>query len=552
MTQQARETSVEHFVRTARRRLNGHLAWRCVRGSLLGGAAVMLVIALSYVARGHSVPGLWYPAVLAASLAVAAGTWVSRRLGGEQAELVIDRCFDLRDAVSSLRGLERAGRRGPLHDLHAAQVRQQVSRLHVHDLPTPPGHRLTAAAIGLALLAGGLGLIGPGAAVRQQQAEADRTRQHTQQINEELDRYVREMLAGAPKNETDLIDAAELRQWVEQLEAQPQLHEALRQYARFQQRVSRMSVALDRQRDEALLDEAAHRLQDVPEARHLAEQLEQKRYRDAAERLRGEQPTPEQELEEQRDRLDRLRQASRRMAEAARSMRGRRAGSGGSDSTSGGSGAGGTGDGAGDRGAGETVDDELAGLLEELDEAVDAYDEALAEYELIESQAGDALARLEEVGDDAGRRLQRLSEHLDELDAARLARRRLQALRRRLAEAQSELARGSASARLADAGGLEAGRDANPDSMDREHDTLDEGQLTKLTGQRSDGPALRSVESADSGTGVARRDFDEQAQAFERQVESFVQREDVPEPLRDGVRSYFQSIHEAFEKQVSR
>jgi hypothetical protein len=51
------------------------------------------------------------------------------------------------------------------------------------------------------------------------------------------------------------------------------------------------------------------------------------------------------------------------------------------------------------------------------------------------------------------------------------------------------------------------------------------------------------VESAEDGSGISTRQHIARAREFRRQFESFVQREDIPEHVRNGVRTYFENIH---------
>ena len=84
------------------------------------------------------------------------------------------------------------------------------------------------------------------------------------------------------------------------------------------------------------------------------------------------------------------------------------------------------------------------------------------------------------------------------------------------------------------------------ESTRSEQDALvDNGQHTRLKGQKGAGPSLVSVESADEGSGVSSIQHTAVQRSFERQVESFVEHEDVPDDVKRGVRTYFEQIHRA-------
>ena len=72
----------------------------------------------------------------------------------------------------------------------------------------------------------------------------------------------------------------------------------------------------------------------------------------------------------------------------------------------------------------------------------------------------------------------------------------------------------------------------------------DNGQNTSLKGIKGQGPSLTRVETAQDGTGVSHRRAEVKQREFQRQYESFVSREDVPEDVKAAVRTYFNTIHE--------
>lgn len=544
---------LDAFVLQVRRRLNRQWWWRTLRVALLVGAGAMVAIGLGYLGRGHAVPMGWYPLILAFSLAGAAVVWWVRRWTDEQAELYADRFFNLSDAISSRRGLEREGRHGAFHDLHAQQVEQWIARLDAQRIRPRPARGMIAGIVVLVGVAAALGFKGPSEEVRQQRAEAEHIREQTERINHELKSHVRRLTDALEGDEVELIDADRLREWVDRLEQREERAEALRQYARFEQEIRRQSAELRRERDEALLQRAAAALKADHASRELGRKLEQKEYAEAAEELERDRPddlVAQDDLERERTKLDRLRAAAARMAAAAREFRQRRGPADGEN-----------GDlrQASERATGEhaALDDqemaELDELLEALERELEAYDQALAMCEA-GGEPGDeqteALRLAQQAGDEAGERLARLTERLRSLDAAQLARQRLAQLRQRVGQEQSQLSSALAQAQRLAAGGREAGVGTDGNPMDNEADTPAEGRLTRLEGQKGEGPSLTTVEAADSGTGVSTRRTGEIDVEFQQEVESFVERSDVPQPVREGVKHYFKQIHHHQQRQA--
>ena len=77
--------------------------------------------------------------------------------------------------------------------------------------------------------------------------------------------------------------------------------------------------------------------------------------------------------------------------------------------------------------------------------------------------------------------------------------------------------------------------------------TQDNGNRDQLQGIKGQGPSNTNVESADSGTGSASRQVKLTEREWKRQLESFVQREDVPTEVKEGVKEYFKGIQQVGE-----
>jgi hypothetical protein len=94
-------------------------------------------------------------------------------------------------------------------------------------------------------------------------------------------------------------------------------------------------------------------------------------------------------------------------------------------------------------------------------------------------------------------------------------------------------------------GGKEAGKGSSWSERKEKDDSQKNGQLAELKGQHGEGPSLSAVEESESGTGVSSRKGTAKERDLTRQMESFVQRNDVPESLKLGVRNYFENLQSA-------
>lgn len=544
--------NIDSFVRAVRRRLNRHRFWNAVVWSAVLAAAVMVAVALVYVAAGYAVPPVWYLLVGGVAVVMSLALWLSRRVGCEAAAVFVDRHFGLEDAVISCRHFAESGRSGGFYELQAEQTEGRVSRLDAAAVRYRPPRRIIAVALILGTLAIGLGFKPPSDAVRQQIALERQTRQQTEQINKRLAELIDKLEESLEDGEEqELLEPDRLRRWVDELKETADRKEALRQYARFEKKLNEASARLQEKRDEQLLDRAARELDKDRETRDLARQLQQKNYEEAAKQLKGLRPKQKQ-LSEQRKELARLQAAAHRMTTAARSFQQdqsqlqrltrnrqpeqdalRRL----SRERSGTSGL-----------SGENTSDETRGLeddIQDLEDALEEWEDALddAELELLEDGECEEVT-LEEcemcracVGDE----LDEMAKKLCRLALKRRARGRLSKLCRACSQCQSSLCNNPR------AGGKKAGWGSDPSRREETDELIDNEQYTQLKGIKGQGPSMVTVEQAADGSGVSTRRHEARDRTFRRQVESFVQREDVPQDVRAGVKEYFQNIHQVDE-----
>ena len=365
-------------------------------------------------------------------------------------------------------------------------------------------------------------------AARQQQAD-------TLAMTEATNREIKELLdeleqAVDDENEKLLLEPDKLRQWVDELKETTDLHEAKRQYAKMEMKLNRAYDALEQRKDEQLLDEAAKELRKDFDSQELGKKLEHKKYKRAAEELedlepgdKNDQKIDPKKLSETRKELAKLKAATKRMAAAARNTQG-----------------------DGESGDGEDAEDsedenDLADLIEDLEEATEEYDESLEEIELREGTDDQDLEgdedELDKYSEAMRSKLDDLGEHLKKMASRRKARSKLRKLSKRFSQAQSS----NPSKRR---GGKKAGEGSEDSNRQQRDERVDNGQNTKLKGIKGKGPSLTQIQAADDGDGVSRIRAKATKREFKQQFESFVDREDIPDDLRTGVKNYFTNIHD--------
>ena len=525
------KSEVEQFIVSVGRRVDRHRLFDVVFWAMIGGGALMLTITLCYVLFGARVPWHWYPTVLIATVAIAWCVDWCLRLTDEDAAAYADRFFGLKNSVRSWLGFSREQKQGGFYELQSAQTATLVQQVDINQIRYQTPWKLVVPGIALVAASALMGFKPESPiriAARQQQAD-------TLAMTEATNREIKELLdeleqAVDDENEKLLLEPDKLRQWVDELKETTDLHEAKRQYAKMEMKLNRAYDALEQRKDEQLLDEAAKELRKDFDSQELGKKLEHKKYKRAAEELedlepgdKNDQKIDPKKLSETRKELAKLKAATKRMAAAARNTQG-----------------------DGESGDGEDAEDsedenDLADLIEDLEEATEEYDESLEEIELREGTDDQDLEgdedELDKYSEAMRSKLDDLGEHLKKMASRRKARSKLRKLSKRFSQAQSS----NPSKRR---GGKKAGEGSEDSNRQQRDERVDNGQNTKLKGIKGKGPSLTQIQAADDGDGVSRIRAKATKREFKQQFESFVDREDIPDDLRTGVKNYFTNIHD--------
>ena len=550
MSQQSPQ--VDQFVTSVGKRIDSHRTRNVVIWATLIGGALMLLLAICYVWPGYRVPWVLYPCVLFLMLWCGWCAILYFRSSNAEAATFADRFFGLKNAVRSCLQFAREGKQGGFYDLQARQTESLVDSVAVEDIQYKTPWRLIVPGVLLVVVAVSLGFKPASPAVLARLEQEKNTLAMTTEANEQLKDLVEELEKSTDdEDERKMLEPDKLRQWVDELKETTDLREAKRQYAKMEMRLNRAAEALRQRRDEKLMDKAAEELKKDLDSADLAKDLKHKKYERAADKLKDLKPGDKNDqkfkpgkLSKSRKELVKFEAAAKRMAAAARKT----GGDSNSKSRPGETSDGDPTDGDPADGAEEPESDEdgdLSDLIEGLDEAVEDLELELEEIELEEDDGEQDLEPGDDDLDDADRavrsKLDELGDRLRKMARRRSARSKLRKLSKKAGAAQSGAMESQRK------GGKKAGEGSDESSRDQRDERVDNGQNTKLKGLKGKGPSLTQVQAADDGDGTATRRSDAKQRDFKRQFESFVDREDIPEDLKNGVKEYFTNIHQVEE-----
>jgi len=519
--QQHDELSVHDVIDQARRHLNRGVWRRSLLSATLICGSIALVCAVTFTMSGHRVPIWLYPLSITVTLAGAAIRYWRNAYQDDTAAAYIDRHFGLMDAVTAHNAFERSGKHDGFFALQHQWTVQHLRGLDISSINISLCNRRVTFAALLLLVFFGLSLVPDSPSVLARQERESQTLQLSEEMKEDLQQHIEEMIQGADQDEQEFLNPDELREWVDQLNDTRDLEDMLRQYANLEQQVAKSSAKLDQRDTEQLLADTARRLGQSAETAQLGQKLKQKSYRDAAKELDKLRPDASQKLKKHREQLSRLKKTSAQMAEAARNCRAGNSGQG-TD--------------------GESLAQRMVRSMKDLDRSVQEYEKNLSKCESSQKNSGQCsaneLSQLSQSCGSCNSQLNNLQKQLKQLSAMRSAQKQLDQLRRMLGQCQ-----GSAAGQCQSpfAGGKKAGMGS---SQSENHEATPEGgQTTALQGIKGQGPSQVTVEEADSGSAATSGRRTQRKLNFEHQFESFVEREDVPEVVKGGVKNYFESIH---------
>ena len=517
---------IDEFIAQVRARLSRHQSLRILIWSLTLGAAALLVIALSYIFRGYAVPTFWYPLAIVGTLAAAGITATVRRPDMDKSSRFADDFFGLKDSVTSARSFEKADRHGGLYELQTATTVEKISDLSPDAIRWQWPRRLLVATGVLVVASALTAFKAPSDRVSQKLELEATTLARSTEVEEELKDLIEELEKSLDEDEREIIDPEKLKKWVEELEKTKDQKEAMRQLAELERKIRKEAAMEEQKRDEQLLAQAARELEKSDETKELGKKLKQQKFRDAAKALKKMKPQRQNKLSQQKKDLARLKAAAQRMAAAAKAGKGKNSKN------------------KNRKNKGKNGD--LSDLLADLDKSVRDFDDALEQAELIERQDGkidtSKLEECEECNNAVAGNLDKLGKKLGKLDARKKSQMKLLALSKKIGQCQSYLGKSKSASPFAAPGGKKPGKGTIESRREARDKLVDNGQTTSLKGIKGEGPALSKIEAAEDGTGISNRTAEAREIVVQRQFESFVEREDVPEDLKQGVKEYFKAI----------
>ncbi|WP_395735312.1 hypothetical protein [Prosthecobacter sp.] len=545
------------FLSAVKARLD--LAWlvRAFSGSLLVVGTGLSLWCLVWVLQGYAVPSTGYLAAAVALPVIAFVAWQFGRASQRKAARAADVFFNLKDAISSHLGFSDEHREGDFIALQAEATAVRVQALSPRSIPVQWPRRVLTIAGVLLLSCFVMGFKKNSPIVVERLALETETALKSDEINKELEKQVEELLKSASEDEKELLHPDEWRKWVKELRETKDRKEAMRQYAELERKIAEAAQKLSQRETEQLLAKAAQEMKQNAELRPISKSLEEQNYRHAAEQLKQMKLTADvRKPDEAQKELAKLKSAAQRMASAARNFQ-QRTGQQGNQ-------------GKGNQSqSSQNQNSQQSGQNQQqsqgqqgsqgqqsMDQQMTALEQSVQnlEQQLQQQQQNpnQNQSQCQNCQNQANQALQSLCQSMCQSSAKRDVMKKLLSLGQCTSKCQGFMCdKECQSLKACLKPGKKAGSATVESRRSESEATQDNGNRDQLTGQKGSGPSNTSIESADSGTGRATRTATLQEKAFQRQVESFIQREDVPAEVKEGVKEYFKGIQQVGDEKAA-
>jgi len=310
------------------RHLNQQAAIKLIGRALAIGVGVSLVYCLYYIFRGYSVPGKGYWIILVSALLVGIFFWFKRRYNFGHAARFADDRWDLNDILTTAFHMREKKESSEICQLVQSQADEKAEALKDKKIPWKFYRKTTLFTLAIFALTLWLLSLPPSASVQAQLAKERMTEERTVEVQSQLEEYIRKLEKDLDDDEKEALKLNELKKWVKELKKTKDQREALRQFARLEQKISKNINKLEQRKDEATLKKVAAELMKAPmqEARKLGKDLDLKKYQKAAAKLKNlklkattQKPTETRKpnkLTERQKKIAKLRALAKRMAHA--------------------------------------------------------------------------------------------------------------------------------------------------------------------------------------------------------------------------------------------
>lgn len=541
---------IKKLVKSSQKRLNFSVLMRSILISIIVSSSIGIVLNLYFIIQGYAAQAFVYKANLVLFILLVTSHFLYHFVDESKTAIIIDKVFNLKEGLLSHIGFQSKGYEAGIFKLQEKKLLDDVRRKDKKVLLQVPQKNLFWISAVLILSMTLVGFIPESEWMTNKKNQIILTKKITDKNAEILKKELEELEKSLTDEEKELLQKSKIIEAVEKLDEKEDKEEAFSELAKLEQELRKELKAESHQADLAMLKKLEEEALKDEATKEFGEELKKKDFKQAAEELKkfeiddkllkemqealkDKKELTKEELKELKEKyLDKLSQQLKDMK-------------------------------ALNKGAKKSLSKEnlknkdgikgdlsdLSESLEEFEGDLDDLDELQKGEKLTKEELEELKKQLEKCEKCAGKcngKMGKFGKSLGKMGLKQGFMDKLFNMREKLSEAQMALASGIVPG--SGKGGQKAGDGVDRSSNGQKTELSDNGQFSQLKGTKGEGKSLMAVEEAASGTGVSRIQGKTNKKEFKNQTESFMNREDIPDDLKGGVKNYFNSIHNIEEK----
>lgn len=514
------------FIDKVKASLNLQIVVNELANALLIGCCGMVIIGLLFVVHGYRVELLYLLIPIVIALLSIIINYRKKRFRTEQAAGYADEHFCFNDALVSVLDFETQPTIDGFQKLHLNATETACRSTDLAKLCLSPPWRKIIVGCLIGVIAIVLATIDDSPAITDARNYQQKTVEMSEKINHDLKKELKQLEQKLTPAEKKLLKKSKLDELVKDLKSQQEFKSAMRQYAKLEKLLNKLSAKQQLKNNRQLLNEIARQLLKDRLTKKLGQQFNRGQYRQAAENLKK----LKQSGDKSRD-LEHLKQILEKMKKASEQLIGN--------------------------------DSELKDQLSALKSAIGKYDKALKKSgKQADSKTKNSLSKASKNADE---QLDSLSAALDQQQVAESFIDKLMKMRSAMQQAQQKMRglKNGSGLKMKGAGGKPGkggmpgqGQGKTPgvgagigsatawNRRESGSEVSAKGELNKISGRQGSGASQKKIESAASGSAISKRVRRQANNEFNYKMEEFIKRNDVPDAMKDGVKTYFSDLHE--------
>lgn len=533
---------IKKVLRLSQNQINLSVLLRSVFVGVIVSCSICLVANIYFIVQGYAAQTYLYFINFGLFVLLATIHFLIYFVNMPKTAVIVDKAYNLKEGLLSHIGFQNKGLAAGVFKLQEDKLIADLSEVRGKSLFVMPHKNLIWLSVMLLTSMCLVGFMPESERVASKKKQEEQMLKITAKNIEELNKALEELEKELTDEEKELLKKSKIIQAVKEIEENKNKEEAFSDLAKLEQELRKELKSDQFQANLATLKNLEEEALKFEETKELGEDLQKKDFKKAAEdlkkfeldekllkdlqeELKNKKELSKEEMKELKEKL------ANKVASQAKNMKALNKSVKKSLSKENANGK-------------EGVAGELGELSEELSEIEGDLDK-LAYISKMEKLSKEELEELmkncencQNCSGDCNSKLDKLGKSLKKMGVQKGYMDKLFNMKEKLNMAQMAVATESIMP-----GGKKPGEGVDRNLTGQKDSLKDNSQFTQIKGQKGEGAGLVSIEDAASGTGVSRVQGKATKVEFKAQAESFMNREDIPDDLKGGVKNYFNSIH---------